>query len=172
MKRVLLLLGICFFVSTVYAQRFEGIPLEEKGDSYEVRIKNFDKLYGEMFTQGQMAPLVKDSGKTALRAKWRETAAGKLLTDKLKQVLKQVGQTEGGGLWVTFYVDATGKVLTVKFMMSSTVYMKLPGKMLKELYNMAMEERFNSSCYGFDATHIYAIDGFDLMKRAIENERK
>ena len=95
-----------------------------------------------------------------------------MLTDQLKQILKQIAVTEGGGLWVTFYIDKTGKVLTVKFIVTSGVYVKLPTKIQKELYNMAMEEKLDPSGYNFDDTHTYAVDGFDLMKRAIEEKKK
>ena len=159
MKKIILLLGICFYVVGVYAQKLETQTLDEKGDSYEVRIKHFNKLFGEAFTPEQ-------------RAAWREKCAKKLLTDQLKQILKQVATTEGGGLWVTFYIDKTGKVLTVKFMVTSGVYVKLPTKMQKELYNMAMEEKLDPSGYNFDDTRTYAVDGFDLMKRAVEENKK
>ncbi len=121
-----------------------------------------------MFTPEKMSPLLKESEKVEARAKWRKQSAERLMAGKLKNILQQVGATEGGGLWVTFYVDETGKVITVKFVMSATVYVKLSAKMLKELYNLAMAEKFDTSCYGFDQSHTYAVDGFDLMKRAVE----
>lgn len=166
MKKIILLLGICFYVVGVYAQKLETQPLDEKGDSYEVRIKHFNKLFGGTFTPEKVAPLIQE--KVAQRTVWREKCAKKLLTDQLKQILKQIAVTEGGGLWVTFYIDKTGKVLTVKFIVTSGVYVKLPTKIQKELYNMAMEEKLDPSGYNFDDTHTYAVDGFDLMKRAIE----
>ena len=172
MKKIILLLGICFCVARVYAQKLETQPLDEKGDSYEVRIKHFNKLFGTTFTPDNVAPLIQKQEKVAQRSMWREKCAKKLLTEQLKQILKQVGTTEGGGLWVTFYIDKTGKVLTVKFMVTSGVYVRLTSKMQKELYNMAMEEKLDPSGYHFDETHTYTVDGFDLMKRAVEEEKK
>lgn len=166
MKKIMLLLGICFCITGVYAQRFESKPIDD-GDSFEIRIKNFNKLFGEMFLPEKLAPLSKKKEKTEKRAEWRNNCAKRLITDKLKQVLKEVGETEGGGLWVTFYIDANGNVLTVQFLASSTVYVKLPAKILKELYNMAMKEKFDPSCYDFNNQRTYAVDGFDLMKRAV-----
>lgn len=166
MKKIILLLGICFCISGVYAQRFESKPIDD-GDSFEIRNKSFNKLFGEMFVPEKLAPLVKEKKKTEKRAEWRDKCAKRLITDKLKQVLREVGETEGGGLWVTFYIDETGNVLTVQFMASSTVYVKLPAKVLKELYNMAMKEKFDPSCYDFNNQRTYAVDGFDLMKRAV-----
>ena len=170
MKKIILLLGICFYVVGVYAQKLETQPLDEKGDSYGVRIKHYNKLFGGPFNPEKVAPLIQE--KVAQRTVWREKCAKKLLTDQLKQILKQIAVTEGGGLWVTFYIDKTGKVLTVKFIVTSGVYVKLPTKIQKELYNMAMEEKLDPSGYNFDDTHTYAVDGFDLMKRAIEEKKK
>lgn len=172
MKKIILLLGICFFISKLYAQKLESIPLDEARESFEVQVKHFNKLFGELFTPEKLAPLLKQKEKVDLRAKWRERCAKKLISDELKQILKQIGATEGGGLWITFYVDEIGKVITVKFVMSATVYIKLSGKILKKLYNLAMAERFDSSCYSFDQSHTYAVDGFDLMKRAVEEDKK
>lgn len=172
MKRIILLLSICFCIVEGYAQKLETQPLDEKGDSYEVRIKHFSKLFDEMFTPDNVASLIQENEKAAQRSAWRENCARKLLTDQLKEILKQVAITEGGGLWVTFYIDKTGKVLTVKFMVTSGVYVKLSSKMQKELYNMAMQEKLDPSGYNFDETHTYAVDGFDLMKRAVEEDKK
>ncbi len=172
MKKIILLLGVCFYFAGVYAQKLETHSLDETGDSFEIRIKHFNKLFGETFTPENVAPLVQKKEKIAQRSTWRKECARKMLTDQLKQILKQVGATEGGGLWVTFYIDKTGKVLTVKFMVSSGVYVKLSTKMQKELYNMAMGEKFDPSGYDFDEAHTYAVDGFDLMKRAVEEDKK
>ncbi|MEY8590014.1 hypothetical protein AALK14_01010 [Butyricimonas hominis] len=172
MKKLILLLGICFCVAGVYAQKLETQSLDETGDSFEVRIKHFNKLFGETFTPEKVAPLVQEKEKVAQRSAWREKCVRKMLTDQLKQILKQVAATEGGGLWVTFYIDKTGKVLTVKFMVSAGVYVKLSAKMQKELYNMAMSEKLDPSGYNFDETRTYAVDGFDLMKRAVEEDKK
>lgn len=172
MKKLILLIGICFCVTGVHAQKLERQALDETGDSFEVRIKRFNKLFGETFAPEKVAPMIQDKEKAARRNAWREECARKMLTDQLKQILKQVGVAEGGGLWVTFYIDRTGKVLTVKFMVSSGVYVKLGTKMQKELYNMAMREKLDPSGYDFDETHTYAVDGFDLMKRAVEEDKK
>lgn len=166
MKKIMLLLGICLCISVVYAQCFESKPIDN-GDSFEIRIKNFDKLFGEIFVTEKLAPLVKEKKKTEQRAEWRNRCAERLMTDKLKQILKEIGETEGGGLWVTFYMDRVGNVLSVQFIASSTVYVKLPVRILKELYNTAMKEKFDPACYGFNNQRSYAVDGFDLMKRAV-----
>lgn len=168
MRTIVLLLGIFFCIPNVYAQRFESHPIDD-GDTFEIKIKNFDKLFGEKFVPEKLAPLVKEKKKTEQRAEWRDKCAKRLLSDKLKQILKQVGETEGGGLWITFYMDETGNVLTVQFIASSTVYVKLPAKILKELYNIAIKEKFDPSCYDFKTGQTYAVDGFDLMKRAVAN---
>lgn len=167
MKKLLLLLGICFCIPGLYAQTLETVPLDERGESFEVRVKRFEKQFGERFTPEGVTPLLKEKEKADSRAQWREKCAEKLLSDELRKILGQVGLTEGGGLWVTFYVDENGNVLTVKFVMSATVCVKLPTKILKELYNLAMTEKLDPSCYGFDSSHTYAVDGFDLMKRAV-----
>jgi hypothetical protein len=164
MRRIVLLLGICFCISGLYAQKLETNPLDD-GDNYEIRIKNFDKLFGERFTQENLAPLPAD--KAEQRETWRNECAGKLLTAELKQALKKIGNEEGGGFWITFYFDKEGKVLTVKFMMSVSVYINLSTKTLKALYNLAMQEKMNPENYSFITKHAYAVDGFELMKRAI-----
>lgn len=163
MKRIVLLLGICLCISGVYAQKFEAKTLDEAGDSYEVQIKHFDKLFGEMFTAEKVAPLAPDKEKQ--RDAWRGKCAGKMLTDELRQVLKEVKDKDGGKFWITFYVDGAGQVLTVKFIMSATVYIKVTTKMLKALYNLAMQEKLDPACYLFDEEHVYAVEGVDLMKR-------
>lgn len=172
MKKIILLLGICFCITEIYAQKFETQALNEKGDSFEVRIKHFNKLFGTTFTSDSVAPLIQEKGKAAQRSAWREKCAKKLLTGQMKQILREVAAIEGGGLWVTFYMDKTGKVITVKFIVTPGVYVKLSTKMQRELYNMAMEEKLDPSCYGFDKMHTYAVDGFDLMKRAVEEDKK
>ena len=169
MKKVVLLLGICFCISIVHAQRFEANPIDN-GDSFEIRVKNFNKLFGNLFVPDKLAPLVKEKKETQQRAEWRDKCAHRLLTDKLKQILKEIGETEGGGLWLTVYIDEKGSVLTVQFMASSIVYVKLPAKMLKELYSMTMKEKLDPSCYDFNNGRVYAVDGFDLMKRAVSPE--
>ena len=77
MKKIILLLGICFYVVGVYAQKLETQTLDEKGDSYEVRIKHFNKLFGEAFTPEKVAPLIQEKEKAAQRAAWREKCAKK-----------------------------------------------------------------------------------------------
>ena len=172
MKKIILLLGICFYVVGVYAQKLETQTLDEKGDSYEVRIKHFNKLFGEAFTPEKVAPLIQEKEKAAQRAAWREKCA-KVVNRSIETNIKtSSNHGKAVGLWVTFYIDKTGKVLTVKFMVTSGVYEKLPTKMQKELYNMAMEEKLDPSGYNFDDTHTYAVDGFDLMKRAVEKDKK
>lgn len=172
MKKLILLLGICLYVTNIHSQKLETQALDETGDSFEIRIKHFNKLFGETFIPEKVAPLVQKKENATQRSAWREECARKMLTNQLKQILKQVGATEGGGLWVTFYIDKTGKVLTVKFMVTSGVYVKLSTKMQKELYNIAMNEKLDPSGYDFDKTHTYAVDGFDLMKRAVEEDKK
>ncbi len=168
MKKLILLLGICLCTSGLYAQSLETVPLDERGESFEVRVKRFGKQFGERFTPEGVAPLLKEKEKADRRAQWREKCAEKMLSDELRKILGQVGLTEGGGLWVTFYADEKGNIITVKFVMSATVCVKLPGRILKELYNLAMTEKIDPSCYGFDTSHPYAVDGFDLMKRAVD----
>lgn len=172
MKQIILLFGILLYISQLHAQRFETIPLDDSGESFEVRIKHFNKLFGDELSAEKLAPLSKESTKTQQRLEKRNQYVQKLLNKQLKQILKQIGETEGGGFWITFYIDKTGKVKTVKFMLSATTYTKIPTKTLKELYNIAMNEQFDPSCYNFDNTHLYSIDGCDLMKRAIEKEKK
>lgn len=171
MKKVILLLSICFYITQLHAQRFESKPLDDSGESYEVRIKHYNKFFGAELDAEKLAPLSKESAKTQQRLEKRNQCVQRLLNKQLKQILKQIGETEGGGFWVAFYLDKTGKVVTVKFMLSATTYTRISTKTLKELYNIAMNEKFDPSCYNFDDTHIYAIDGCDLMKRAIEEEK-
>lgn len=47
MKRIIILLGIYFCISGVYAQKFEATPLDEQGDVYEIKIRQFNKLFGK-----------------------------------------------------------------------------------------------------------------------------
>lgn len=172
MKRIFLLLGMFFLISGVYSQKLEVKPLSDDADSFEVRVRNFEKLFADSLEQDKQAQMLKSEKEMTVRAEWRRECSKRLLTKKLTEILRQIGVSEGGGLWVTFYVDSKGKVITVKFMISSTVYVKLPFKMLRELYNMAMKETLDPSCYVFDEKHTYAVDGTDLMKRAVADDLK
>lgn len=168
MKRVILLLGICFCISGLYAQKLESIPLDEHGDAYETKLRNFGKLYGTLFMPEKVAPLVKEKAED--RKKWREENAARILTGDWKELLKRVGKEQGGSFWITYYIDTEGKVLTVKFVMSSSVYIEVTTKMLRELYNRLLNERLDPSCYAFDDEHVYAIEAVELMQRAVEGE--
>ena len=55
MKRIIILLGIYFCISGVYAQKFEATPLDEQGDVYEIKIRQFNKLFGKWFTVERVA---------------------------------------------------------------------------------------------------------------------
>ena len=134
MKRIIILLGIYFCISGVYAQKFEATPLDEQGDVYEIKIRQFNKLFGKWFTVERVAePEAADKG--------------------------------GGSFWIAFYCDSDGKIQTVTFTMSSSVYVNLPNKMLQELYRRAMEIMMNPNYYKFDGEHDYAIDTIELMQR-------
>lgn len=174
MKRIVCLLAVCLGCLGLSAQSFEYQMMDENGEAYEVRIKHFNRIFKDSLAAERMAPLVQDAEKSALRSSWRDACARQLLTAELKQTLKQVAETEGGGLWVHLYVDKHGKILTVKFQLSATVYTRVPTKQLKEIYRsaMALTEAFDASCYGFDETHTYALVAFDLMRRAVEEELK
>ena len=44
MKNVLLLLlGVCCLIPGLYAQKLESVSLDEAGESFEVRVKYFEK---------------------------------------------------------------------------------------------------------------------------------
>lgn len=168
MKRMMLLLGICFCFSGVYAQKFEATPLDEQGDVYEMKIRQFSKLFGKWFTTERVAkPTDKD---VAERSSWRDSCTSKLLTPGLKEILKEAADKGGGSFWITFYCDSDGKVQTVTFTMTSSVYVLLPNKVLQELYGRAMKMVMNPDYYAFDGEHDYAIDTIELMKRALEEE--
>lgn len=170
MKKIFLLLAFCLGVLMVYAQKFEAVPLNEQGDEYEVRIKNFGKLYKNTFTEEEWAQ--PDSLKSGVRGVWRKACAERLLTPELKAVLQQVATLTGGGFWVRFYVDETGKPITVTFLMSATVYVNLSTKLLREIYNLAMKEKLDPSAYLFAEGDTYAIDAVELMSRLVEKENK
>lgn len=70
MKRIIILLGICFCISGVYAQKFEATPLDEQGDVYEVKIRQFNKLFGKWFTVERVAEPT--DGDVAQRSAWRD----------------------------------------------------------------------------------------------------
>lgn len=163
MKRIIILLGIYFCISGVYAQKFEATPLDEQGDVYEVKIRQFNKLFGKWFTVERVAEPT--DGDVAQRSVWRDSCAAKLLTPELKEILKEAADKGGGSFWIAFYCDSDGKVQTVKFTMSSSVYVNLPNKMLQELYRRAMEIMMNPNYYKFDGEHDYAIDTIELMQR-------
>lgn len=139
MKKYILLIGIYFYISGIYAQKFETYSLNEKGDLFEVRVKHFNKLFETTFMLDRIAPLIQEKEKITQRRTWREKCAKKLLINQLKRILREVAAIERGGLWVTFYIDKTGKVITVKFIVTSGVYVKLSTKIQQELYNMSME---------------------------------
>lgn len=163
MKRIIILLGICFCISGVYAQKFEATPLDEQGDVYEVKIRQFNKLFGKWFTVERVAEPT--DGDVAQRSVWRDSCAAKLLTPELKEILKEAADKGGGSFWIAFYCDSDGKIQTVTFTMSSSVYVNLPNKMLQELYRRAMEIMMNPDYYKFDGEHDYAIDTIELVQR-------
>ena len=163
MKRIIILLGIYFCISGVYAQKFEATPLDEQGDVYEVKIRQFNKLFGKWFTAERVAEPT--DGDVAQRSEWRDSCAAKLLTPELKEILKEAADKGGGSFWIAFYCDSDGKIQTVTFTMSSSVYVNLPNKMLQELYRRAMDIVMNPGYYKFDGEHDYAIDTIELMQR-------
>lgn len=163
MKRIIILLGIYFCISGVYAQKFEATPLDEQGDVYEIIIRQFNKLFGKWFTVERVAEPT--DGDVAQRSEWRDSCAAKLLTPELKEILKEAADKGGGSFWIAFYCDSDGKIQTVTFTMSSSVYVNLPNKMLQELYRRAMEIMMNPNYYKFDGEHDYAIDTIELMQR-------
>ena len=136
MKRIIILLGIYFCISGVYAQKFEATPLDEQGDVYEIKIRQFNKLFGKWFTVERVAEPT--DGDVAQRSEWRDSCAAKLLTPELKEILKEAADKGGGSFWIAFYCDSDGKIQTVTLTMSSSVYVNLPNKMLQELYRRAM----------------------------------
>lgn len=164
MKKIILLLGICFCISGVNAQRFIATPLAD-GDVYEIKIKQFKKLYRDYFTPERLAKLTPGDG--ALRGEWRDSCAGRLLTADLTKLLKDVAGKDGGEFWVTFYLDKNGNVMTVTFTMTTTVYVRLTTEKLREIYNRALKEKPNPNYYAFDDEHDYAVEGVELMKRAV-----
>ena len=101
MKRIIMLLGICFCISGVYAQKFEATPLDEQGDVYEVKIRQFNKLFGKWFTAERVAEPT--DGDVAQRSAWRDSCAVKLLTQELKEILKEAADKGGGSFWIAFY---------------------------------------------------------------------
>lgn len=163
MKRIIILLGIYFCISGVYAQKFEATPLDEQGDVYEIKIRQFNKLFGKWFTVERVAEPT--DGDVAQRSEWRDSCAAKLLTPELKEILKEAADKGGGSFWIAFYCDSDGKIQTVTFTMSSSVYVNLPNKMLQELYRRAMEIMMNPNYYKFDGEHDYAIDTIELWQR-------
>ena len=163
MKRIIMLLGICFCISGVYALKFEATPLDEQGDVYEVKIRQFNKLFGKWFTAERVAEPT--DGDVAQRSAWRDSCAVKLLTPELKEILKEAADKGGGSFWIAFYCDSDGKIQTVTFTMSSSVYVNLPNKILQELYRRAMDIVMNPGYYKFDGEHDYAIDTIELMQR-------
>ncbi|WP_292264835.1 hypothetical protein [Butyricimonas sp.] len=163
MKKIILLLGICFWFSGVYAQKFNAKPLDEQGDVYEIKIRQFEKSFGKWFTAERVAKPTE--GDVARRSAWRDSCTAKLLTPELKKILREAADKGGGSCWVTFYCDSDGKVQTVTFTMTSSVYVLLPGKILQELYREAMKMIMNPEYYTFDGEHDYAIDTIELMKR-------
>lgn len=170
MRKVLLLIGLSFCVITVYAQKFEAIVLDEIGDEYEVRIKNFEKVFKDAFTEEEWAQ--PDSLKSGSRSAWRKACAERLLTPELKAKLREVAMKVGGGFWVRLYVDETGKPITVTIQMSATVYVNMPTKLLREIFNLAMQEKLDPANYVFEAGDTYAVDAIELMSRAVEDLKK
>ena len=71
MKKVILLLSICFYITHLHAQRFESKPLDDSGESYEVRIKHYNKFFGAELDAEKLAPLSKESAKTQQRLEKR-----------------------------------------------------------------------------------------------------
>ena len=130
---------------------------------YEVKIRQFNKLFGKWFTAERVAEPT--DGDVAQRSVWRDSCAVKLLTPELKEILKEAADKGGGSFWIAFYCDSDGKIQTVTFTMSSSVYVNLPNKILQELYRQAMDIVMNPGYYKFDGEHDYAIDTIELMQR-------
>ena len=162
MKKILLLLSICCFVSIAHAQRFV-ITTHENGDVYELKVSDFDKSFKEIFTQERLAKVKED--KEQARNEWRDSSTLKIMSPKLKAALKYVAENGGGRCLVTFYCDPNGKIHTVTFLLSASMYKEMSNKMLKEIYQKAMALRMNPECYSFDGEHDYAIDAVELVSR-------
>ena len=90
------------------------------------------------------------------------------MTEDLKTAIKQALKEDVGSFWVMLYTDETGKVITVKFVMSSSIYINISTKMLRELYSRAMKEKLNPEDYLFDGGRTYVLDGFELVKRVLQ----
>ena len=99
MKRIIMLLGICFCISGVYAQKFEATPLDEQGDVYEVKIRQFNKLFGKWFTAERVAEPT--DGDVAQRSVWRDSCAVKLLTPELREILTKYYKNFIGRQWIS-----------------------------------------------------------------------
>ena len=120
-------------------------------------------MFGKWFTAERVAEPT--DGDVAQRSAWRDSCAVKLLTPELKEILKEAADKGGGSFWIAFYCDSDGKIQTVTFTMSSSVYVNLPNKILQELYRRAMDIVMNPGYYKFDGEHDYAIDTIELMQR-------
>lgn len=167
MKRVLLFLVLCLSYNFVCGQKLVTTPIDN-GDFYEIYIKNFDKDFEERFSQDKLATL--STEKIEERANWRKECADRFLTKTIIKHLKEALKTDAGLCLISFFFDEEGKVITVKFTMSASVYVRFTTKMLRELFNKAIEETVNPSWYSFQEGKTYAIDAVELMQR-LEGEK-
>lgn len=74
MKKIVFLLGLCFSLTCVYAQRFE-VKMYDDGNTYELRIKNFDKLFADFLVKERLAQLTDEDVKG--RDLWRDSCVNK-----------------------------------------------------------------------------------------------
>lgn len=167
MKKILLLLAFCFSLITVYGQKLVAVPSDD-GDFYEVSIHDFDSQFGKQFEQERLAALSPE--KAEEREVWRKECADKLLTPEIMKQFDVAMKKDAGLCLLTFYFNEEGKVLTVKFNMSASVYVRFSKKMLRELYNKAIEEAVLPEWYEFKEGKTFAIDAVELIQRYTTKE--
>ena len=180
MKKMFLLLGFCCFISILQAQEFKIeyyklIDQKEGEANYvSIRIENIDEALGIPFYSffSYKASKVSDYLKNC--EKWANQNLKKIVTKEIKKILRDTTKLEGKRFVMTVYFDKQGKVLTVIFSLSQSIYDRLTVNQFKEIYRKLMKEKIQSSDFcEFEAKSVgIGTLGIDFIKLVQEKRLK
>lgn len=150
MKKLLLLLVFCCFVSILQAQEFKieyyNLPEQKEGekDHVSIRVKDIDTALGVPYYRiSLLATRTPEFSENC--EKWANQVVKKIITKEIRDVLKDTSRLKGKELGLCLYFDKTGKVLTVTFFFSRSIFEQLPVNQFKDIYRKLMKEKIHTS---------------------------
>ena len=180
MKKMFLLLGFCCFISILQAQVFKiehyRLPDQKKSGEknyVSMRIENIDEALGVPYYRiSLLAPRVPKFSENC--EKWANQIVKKIITKEIKNVLRDSANLKGKSLALCLYFDKNGKVLTVTFIFSRSIYDRLLVDQFKVIYRKLMKEKIRASdfCkFESKATCIGSLE-VDFAKLVLEERLK